>query len=95
MTGYLINTGRMINPIVSSPELAAQWLVDHGWVYLDDECFVRVLNKETGMWEDWTLEQIAAYFKCSPNEAFVRLLTGDFDEDIIEWDISVEEVEYF
>lgn len=93
-TAWLIHTEEGIDTVASTQEIAIDWLLEHEYVRLDDEPLFEVFNEETDKWENWSMIRVAEYFGCSPREAMMKLLTLDYDEDIFNWAVWLEQIDW-
>lgn len=91
---WLVHTGENLDLVASTQEIAINWLLEHGYVRLDDEPLVETYNIETHEWEKWSMVRVAEYLGCSPREALVKLLNDDMEEDIFNWAVWLEQVEW-
>lgn len=89
---WLIHTEEGIDAVASTPKIAIDWLLEHEYAFLDDTPCVETYNKETDEWEEWSMVRVAEYLGCSPNEALVKLLNGEDEEDIFNWGVWLEQV---
>lgn len=93
-TAWLIHTEESADAVASTQEIAINWLLEHGYVHLDDEPLTEVFNEETDKWEVWSMVRIAEYFGCSPREAMVKLLNLDYEEDMFNWGVWLEQIDW-
>lgn len=88
---WLIHTEEGIDAVASTPKIAIDWLLEHGYARLDDEPLVETYNMETHEWEKWSMVRVAEYLGCSPREALVKLLNDDIEEDNFNWGVWLEQ----
>lgn len=93
-TAWLIHTEESADAVASTQEIAINWLLEHEYVRLDDEPLTEVFNEETDKWEVWSMVRIAEYFGCSPHEAMVKLLNLDYEEDMFNWGVWLEQIDW-
>lgn len=93
-TVWQIHTEDDVVAVASTPEAAINWLLGHEYARLDDHPFIEVYNEDRDKWEYWPMAKIAEYLGCSPMEVLKKLVSGDYDEDIIAWDVWLEEVDW-
>ena len=91
---WLVHAGENLDLVASTQEIAINWLLEHGYAQLDDEPLVETYNMETHEWEKWSMVRVAEYLGCSPREALVKLLNDDVEEDIFNWAVWLEQVEW-
>ena len=91
---WLVHTGENFDLAASTQEIAINWLLEHGYARLDDEPLVESYSTETYEWGKWSMVKVAKYFGCSPREALVKLLNDDVEEDIFNWAVWLEPVEW-
>ena len=106
---WLVHTGEDSDVVASTQEIAINWLLEHGYarlddepldktirsrVYMDNEPLVVSYNTETHKWEKWAMVRVAEYLGCSPREALVKLLNDIVEEDIFNWAVWLEPVEW-
>ena len=91
---WLVHTGDNFDLVASTQEIAINGLLEHGYARLDDEPLVESYNIETHKWEKWSMVRVAEYLGCSPREALVKLLNGEDEEDIFNWAVWLEPVEW-
>lgn len=91
---WLVHTGEDSDVVASTQEIAINWLLEQGYARLDDEPLVVSYNIETNRWEKWSMVKVAKYLGCSPREALVKLLNDIVEEDIFNWAVWLEPVEW-
>lgn len=91
---WLVHTGEDSDVVASTQEIAINWLLEHGYARLDDEPLVVSYNIETHKWEKWSMVRVAEYLGCSPHEALVKLLNDIVEEDIFNWAVWLEPIEW-
>lgn len=91
---WLVHTGDNSDLVASTQEIAINWLLEHGYARLDDKPLVETYNMETHKWEKWSMVRVSEYLGCSPREALVKLLNGEYEEDIFNWAVWLEQAEW-
>lgn len=93
-TVWLIHVGGCPDVVASTQEVAIDWLLEHGYTSLDDKPILDVYNEAMCKWEEWSMVKVAEYFGCSPREAMVKLLNLDYDEDMFNWAVWLEQIDW-